>query len=235
KQGGVRIGGKLMTGDTSGALSMARGYLAELLDQIDLQGEQAKNSVLAPQLDKLKENKEAETRQMETWRRQLEAMKAQHTMTLDEEAVYWQKLADSVKRGSPLYNAALQEANKARAQSLQQFQSQFISETVQNAERIQTANEHIDEALTATWIDAQKRDEQAAKQMQESAIRAFEAAEQQQKTADRLAEESVRIGLEAGRLTPGQAVLQLQAIHQESFARWSEAAQSFSSQFPNVA
>lgn len=183
-------------------------------------------------------DKQQATQQIEIARQTLEAMKADHTMTLDEEAAYWQKLADGTKRGSALYNAALMEANKDRAQSLMQYQRSVVEDAIRGlaGEREgDSANERIHSALEAAWDVAQRHEQETAKLAQENATKAFTAAEQQRKAADRVAEESIRLQEQTGQLTHAGAAQALQTLHEESFANWSSAATSFSAQFPNVA
>jgi hypothetical protein len=176
--------------------------------------------------------------QMGIWRQQLEAQKAGHTMTIDDEADYWQKLADSVRRGSVLYNDALAEANRSRAESVKQYQASYISSVLENqeAQRAQeAADERLHSALEENYVGQDARDREGAKHIQEAAIKAFDAAEEQRKAADRIAEEAIRLQEASGRLSRAGAAQALQTLHEESFKGWSAAATSFSVQFPNVA
>jgi hypothetical protein len=230
----------------------ARGKMAEIGDAMETASREKRNvqqqilTLQAQQRLQLKEAQEGAgrgerrdaTQQMGTWRQQLEAQKAGHTMTLDDEAAYWQKLADSVKRGSVLYNSALMEANKARTESLKQYQSAFIASVLSDAEarrQAQEQSQRVSENLQENWDAANARDREEAKAIEESASRAFEAAEQQRKTADRLAEETIKLREASGQLSRAGAAQALATIHQESFASWSAAATSFSAQFPTAA
>jgi len=177
------------------------------------------------------------TQQMGVWRQRLETMKAAHAMNLDEEAAYWQKLADGAKRGSVLYNAALEEANKARATSQQQYQQQFVAGVIQGIDartQQQESSDRINAALKERWDAAQKQDDEDAKQMLESAVKAFEEAERMRQAADKIAEERIKLDESMGRLSRLGAAQALQTLHAESFAQWSAASASFSANFPDT-
>jgi hypothetical protein len=182
-------------------------------------------------------DREEAQKRLQAARQQLEAIKAAHSVTLEEEAAFWQKLADGAKRGSALYNAALMEANKARAEIVKQTQQAVVNAAIQNLEAMRagdSSSDRISAAVTESWTAAQRRDEQTRKQLEESASRAFESAEQQRKAADRIAEESIRLQVASGQLSREAGAQALQRLHEESFAGFSAAAASFSAQFPNL-
>jgi hypothetical protein len=175
---------------------------------------------------------------MAQWRQDLEAQKAQHTMTLDEEAVFWQKRAGSVMKGSADYNAALLEANRDRAESQRQYLAAFISGAMRDSEaqaQQHLASQRTADELGAAWVASEERDREAAREMQQHAERAFQGAVAQQKSAEKMAEERVKLEEAAGRLTHGQAAQQMLQIHQETFAAWSSSARGLSAQFPDLA
>jgi DNA-binding Xre family transcriptional regulator len=180
----------------------------------------------------------AAAEQMEAAREKLEGMKALHAMSYQEEAAYWQQLADHTKRGSLLYRDALLEANKARAGLAKQNLKEWADSVIDVARDQGTqkeASDRITESITDTWDASQKRDEEAAKRLRESATEAFKAATEQQKAAEKLAEERIKLDEASGRISHLQAAQQLQMVHQETFAAWSDSAASLRQQFPDAA
>jgi hypothetical protein len=234
-----------ITGDQAPNLNIAQGYLAILQqqDRMDsLSGQHEQKKSVADALTHARElqaaAKERGAQQMQAWRENLEAQKAAHAMTLDEDAAYWQKLADSAKRGSTLYNAALMEANKARAASQVQDQQQFVGATIEkmrSGEAGDSSSDRVHAALQEQYVGDDTREREIKRQTEEGATRAFAAAEQQRKAADSLAEEAIRLQEQSGQLSRAGAAQALMTVHQESFANWSAASASFSAQFPNLA
>jgi hypothetical protein len=227
-----------LNGDQSKNLEALKGMRDLMYQQQDRAQLQAINSQRTGQLAGLEGQKGAAAAQMQKWREQLEAEKAVHTMTVDDEAAYWQKLADTAKRGSMLYNSALMEANKARAESVKQYQQAFVSGVLQSQEAqraAQEASERVSAAVAEQYTAQDTRDREAAKQVQDAAIKAFEAAEQERRAADRIAEEAIKLREASGQLSHAGAAQALATVHQESFAAWSASATDFSAKFPNTA
>lgn len=176
----------------------------------------------------------------------LTEMEADHAMSLEDEANYWQKLADHVQKGSALYNAYLMEANKARAAIVKQQQKDWGDQVValakSDAPAAMAAGGTYSERAqseSASLYDTWHAGEDAAREQQKKLIaaaqEAFRQAEQERRERQKLAEERIRLAQESGRMTRQQAALALQTLHAEGFAQWSQASASFSSQFPNVA
>ena len=196
------------------------------------------------QLGQDQKKKDAETaaraaaaKRMQAASDQLEALKAQHTMTHDEEAAFWQKLADAAGRGSLVYTAALKHANEQRSASLVEFQTQMVRGFVDNsadATRGKTESDRITDSVTSTWEAEANRDQAAQKKMEEAAVEAFRLAEQSQRAAEKIEEERIKLEVAMGRLSRLQGAQQLQALHSENFAQWSSASASFSAAFPDT-
>lgn len=220
------------------ALSHYVTDLARMSDFVGLtednQSLTTRNDAANQRLEAARAAHEAGQRQLQGWRQELQAEKAQHVMNLDAEAEFWQKKADSVKKGTDLYNATLMEANKARAQSQQKMVQDFVSQAIQDQERGQTEGDRITQEVTAEFFKQQQQDEEAERKRQQEWTQYFERDMQMRRAQEAVEEEQIRQAVESGGMSRLQGALQLQALHQQGFAQWQGDAAQFSAQFPNA-
>ncbi len=215
-------------------LGSARDFIG--FDQAD-QNLSGRKDVDQAKKDAVERSKQASTAALQQARTRLEGMKAIRVMSLQDEEGYWQKIADSAKRGSELYNGALEEANKARAAILKKDQADWgatVLEMVRADDQVQSMEEKITEAVNSFGVELMKQDRDAAKESLRKAQEAFRNATQAEKDAEVLQEEAIRAGISSGALSEEQGARLLQALHQESFASWSARARAFSQQFPDA-
>jgi hypothetical protein len=234
-----------ITGDQDPNLNIAQGYLAILQqqDRMDsLSGQHEQKKSVADALTHARElqaaAKERGAQQMQAWEKELSEQKSKHVMSLDEDADFWQKRADSVTKGSMLYTDALKKANDLRAASQVQYQQEFtgdVIEKMRSGEAGDSSSDRVHAALQEQYVGDDTHEREIKRQTEEGATRAFAAAEQQRKAADSLAEEAIRLQEQSGQLSRAGAAQALMTVHQESFANWSAASASFSAQFPNLA
>jgi VIT1/CCC1 family predicted Fe2+/Mn2+ transporter len=214
-----------------------RDHMAEAAKQAEVFNLQAAKADVKTGKKSETAARELADKEMEAARQRLEAMKAAHVMSYQEEADYWQKLANTAKRGSLLYSDALMEANKARAGLVKQAQKELgeaVVSMVEDQISQREASDRISEAVQGAWEAGQKRDEEQAKQLRESAEQAFKAAVEQQKAAEKLAEERVKLDEAAGRISHLGAAREMQSIHQDAFAAWSQSASQLRSLYPDM-
>lgn len=239
----ANVGGKNLLGrtDQTQRIGVLTHYgadvssMADMVDQSQLNADKTKRFDQDTAKDEAERAaKEAAAKQMGVWRQELEAEKALHGMNLDAEASFWQRKADAAKHGSVLYNAALMEANKNRAQSQAQAIKDYVSSSIEDAQREKQLGNEIDEAVTSTWEAAMHRDEEAQKKMQASAIEAFKLADQQQKAAQAIEEERIKLQVQMGQISKLAGAQQLQTLHEQGFKDFSDASDSFRKQFKDV-
>ena len=106
---------------------------------------------------------------MQADRTSLAEQQRQHAMSIEDEIAFWQKRIGAFQRGSSQYLEALNEINRLtkevatkNAQEQKKITSEFVSESIADAKNAQSENDHITEAITKTWEDTLKAQEESA-------------------------------------------------------------------------
>jgi hypothetical protein len=166
--------------------------------------------------DAIDAQKQAAEKQMQEWRRELDAVKAITDFSVQQEAVYWQALADSVKGNSPLLIAATEEANKAAAAANKKYQADLLSGWVQaNSDfQRQTADDlRIHSALEAAFDQSQRELAEAAREQQQAAKVNYENTAAEIEAAERMQEAAIKLQEQRGQLSHAAAALQIEQLH----------------------
>jgi hypothetical protein len=176
--------------------------------------------------DALEAQKQAAEKQMQEWRRELDAVKAVTDFSLQQEAVYWQALADSVKHNSPLLVAATEEANKAAAAANKKYQADLLSGWVE-ANRLfqqQTADDQrISDAIMTGLRESQREIDQSTKEHEQAARQNFENTAAEIEAAQKIGEELIKLQEQRGQLSRAAAALATQQLHALGAEQWRQA------------
>ena len=213
-----------VTGDQTGNLNIARGYLTMLQQQDDQEQLQSDNKALTNKQQSLAHAKElaGEQRELATQRirdaqDQLEQIKAEHTVSADEEASYWQRLADSAAKGSDLYKEAMAKANIARAQAVKDYQNQWIDQILDNAKFRDGSS------YTASRADLSKDSDETrpASEQGKAAAGWLKNLNQgvtiQKANADALAEQSLQMAVATGQISRLDAAQVQAQLHTQEY------------------
>jgi hypothetical protein len=188
--------------------------------------------------DALDAQKQAAEKQMQEWRRELEAVKAVTDFSVQQEAVYWQALADSVKHNSPLLIAATEEANKAAAAANKKYQADLLSGWIEGNREFeqQKADDlRISDAIMTGLRESQREIDQSTKEHEQAARANFENTAAEIEAAQKIGEESIKLQEQRGQLSRAAAALATEQLHATGAEEWRQAfgtAQNAGANFP---
>lgn len=232
---------KLRVGELDAQISNIQKHIADAIQEAQGFSSEAtaadKKTSLEKRRSAMAADREAASAQMVNWRKELEAEKALHATSLDEDEAFWQKRAHGVKKGSVLYTDALMESNKAGAEAQKQRLRAFVESSIKDVEdktRVQAESLEAAAKIDQGWVEQQHADEEAPRRAQENAERAFKLAVEDLKAAEKVAEERIKLEESAGQLTRHGAAQQMLAVHQGTFKQWSQLAGNLSTQYPDV-
>jgi hypothetical protein len=176
--------------------------------------------------DALDAQKQAAEKQMQEWRRELEAVKAVTDFSVQQEAVYWQALADSVKHNSPLLIAATEEANKAAAAANKKYQADLLSGWIEGNREFeqQKADDlRISDAIMTGLRESQREIDQSTKEHEQAARANFENTAAEIEAAQKIGEESIKLQEQRGQLSHLAAAIAVQQLHAAGAEEWRQA------------
>ncbi|HUN99234.1 MAG TPA: hypothetical protein VMU69_23760, partial [Bradyrhizobium sp.] len=176
----------------------------------------AKQAILDSSREFNAEQKRQAAEQMQASREALEQEKADHDMTLADEASFWISRAATNRSGALGFRAAIDEANKAIAQ--QRAQNMRARDTF---DRIAGQPMEYDLSKESQpFISSQSQEQvQFLRNLNQSAV-------QRQQMADALAELSVRQAAAQGQMTELNAARAMAALHTDQYARELDALQA---------
>lgn len=122
------------------------------------------------------------------------------------------------------------KAGQAAAEAQKQAVKMFVDESIAEYKDLQEQSDRITEEITATWLEGQKRDEEAAKKAAEVSAQAAKeywdafkrGEEEQRESADKLAQTLLKIAVANGRLTPHQAAMREASDHLSEYNKQME-------------
>jgi hypothetical protein len=174
----------------------------------------------------VEEMRRAASERLQAARAALEQIKADHVVSFGEEASYWQKLADGVRKGSAFYVAAFNEANKARAAGTKQFGEQTFRGFLADAEeatRQREEGDRITAAITGTFVEGERAAAELTREQQRGARENFQNAAEEIEASERMGEAAIQIQAARGRLSRLAAAMGISELHQLSRSNWTAA------------
>jgi hypothetical protein len=170
--------------------------------------------------------KQAAEKQMQEWRRALDAQKALRALSVQDEANYWQGLAATVRNNAPLLVAVTDQANKAVAAANKKFQEDLFggwvaANTIFQQEQAQDARIH--DAVTAGWEQAQRGLAEQVREQRDAARENFENTAAEIEAAERIQAAAIQLQEQRGQLSHLAAALATKQLHELSAAQWQAA------------
>lgn len=196
-----------------------QGQMDEDAARAELDKGQARKDALAAQ-------KQAAAEQMQEWHRELDAVKAVTDFSVQQEAVYWQALADSVKRNAPLLQAATEEANRAAIAANKKYQEDLMTGWLAANTAYQqqkTEDLRVHDALMTGLAEAQREIAEQTRAQQQAARENFENTAAEIEAAERIGEAAIQLQEQRGQLSHLAAALATQQLHELSAEKWRTA------------
>lgn len=224
----------LEAGDQSHRIQAASGMLSFFNAQSDYLRLESEDRQLSSQNKTLTNQREVDSERMKIFEKNLEAMKEDHQVSLVEEEHYWEQLAAKMKKGSDLALEVGKKAREAKIAVRREIGMSLLREGREGLDLNAMKPDQMSDELNRNFEADQRHDREEDRRAQQEAAKAFGLAVQSLKGFEAVQEANIHALSSVGLLSPNQAALQTQRVHEETFDKWLQMAGEFSQRFPEV-